>query len=121
MLLSKGRGGIGSVDAISPDEAEEEEEEEELSIEDDGRHEQPSTARADSDPSRPQKTDKQQAMEAEWGLYRSPMLSQKSEEEEDPETDDEHKRDSPDVDEEEFMVGLLCASLLRTDSAARRG
>lgn len=53
------------------------------------------------------KTDRQQALEAEWGLYRSPVVSQQSPVEEEGDTDDERKHDSPDLDEEDFMVSYL--------------
>lgn len=55
------------------------------------------------------KTDRQQALEAEWGLYRSPVVSQQSPEEEDGDTDDGRNHDSPDLDEEDFMVS--CSSI----------
>jgi hypothetical protein len=88
----------------------EEEEEEEMAEDFSGPDEQLAEMTEQQDPDRPPKTDRQQAMEAEWGLYRSPALSKNSEEEEDPETDEEHKRDSPDIDEEDFMVcGVSCS------------
>lgn len=64
----------------------------------------PDEATTNDMPQRDGKSDRQQAMEAEWGLYRSPALSQRSEEEEEAETDDERKRNSLDQDEEDFMV-----------------
>ena len=50
------------------------------------------------------KSERQQALEAEWGLYRSPAISQHSPEEDDGDTDDGRNHDSPDLDEEDFMV-----------------
>lgn len=58
-----------------------------------------------------QKTDRQQALEAEWGLYRSPVLSQKSEEEDASDTDNERKRDSPEIGDEEFVVSIGALAL----------
>jgi hypothetical protein len=52
----------------------------------------------------PPKTDRQQALEAEWGLYRSPQLSQNVEDEDEDETDDERRRDTLKSTEEDFMV-----------------
>jgi hypothetical protein len=52
----------------------------------------------------PPKTAGQQALEAEWGLYRSPKLSQRSEEDEEEDTDDERKGASHRLVEEDFMV-----------------
>jgi hypothetical protein len=52
----------------------------------------------------PPKTAGQQALEAEWGLYRSPKLSQRSEEDEEEDTDDERKGASHPSVEEDFMV-----------------
>lgn len=109
--LVRDRGGATSTQNGSPGlEEEEEEEEAEMAADDIEQYNAPTDARDTESPAGPQKTDRQQAMEAEWGLYRSPVLSQKSDEDEDPETDDDRKHNSPDVDDEEFMVRCACRS-----------
>jgi DNA ligase-4 len=87
------------------DEDEEEEVQEEGTDEVDERQEacEPSQARGDVVKGSA-KSDRQQALEAEWGLYRSPAVSQQSPEEEDGDTDGGRNHDSPDVDDEDFMV-----------------
>jgi hypothetical protein len=52
------------------------------------------------------KTAQQHALEAEWGLYRSPQLSQNVDDEDEEETDDENerRRDTLKSPEEDFMV-----------------
>lgn len=55
----------------------------------------------------PAKTGRQQALEAEWGLYRSPKLSQRSEEEDDEDTDNERRGVSHRSAEEDFMVSAV--------------
>lgn len=51
-----------------------------------------------------QKTDRQRAQEAEWGLYRSPQLSQNVDDDEEEETDDERRRETLKSNEEDYMV-----------------
>jgi hypothetical protein len=52
------------------------------------------------------KTDRQRGLEAEWGLYRSPQLSQNVDDEDEDETDDEEgrRRDTLKSIEEDYMV-----------------
>jgi hypothetical protein len=52
------------------------------------------------------KTDRQRGLEAEWGLYRSPQLSQNVDDEDEDDTDDEEgrRRDTLQSIEEDYMV-----------------
>ena len=93
------------------EEQEEEEEDEEEEEEDDEEYQEEPAATAEPDIKEeeavrdgPSKTDRQQALEAEWGLYRSPQLSQNVEDEDEEETDDERRRDTLKSTEEDFMV-----------------
>jgi hypothetical protein len=97
--------GVGGAVDEEDEEIEEEEEEEELA--DEGEAAQ--VAQGEDVVSGiiedgPPKTAGQQALEAEWGLYRSPKLSQRSEEDEEEDTDDERKGASHRSVEEDFMV-----------------
>jgi DNA ligase-4 len=90
---------------------EEEEEEEEDGMEEDVKDEAEDVKPdeqldngPDTERDGPAKTGRQQALEAEWGLYRSPQLSQRSEEEDDKDTDDERRGASHRSAEEDFMV-----------------
>lgn len=101
------RGGQQREEQEEEDEEEDEEEEEE----DDEEYQEEPAATAEPDIKEeeavrdgPPKTDRQQALEAEWGLYRSPQLSQNVEEEDEEETDDERRRDTLKSTEEDFMV-----------------
>ena len=106
--LVRDRGGpivSNHRDVAEGDGNEEEENEEEELPEDEPDH----VGKLTASPARPvrdegPKTDRQHALEAEWGLYRSPAVSQQSPVEEEGDTDDERKHDSPDLDEEDFMV-----------------
>lgn len=93
------------VDRVDPDEEDEEYEDNEPSelepdIKDED-HQVVEEPRGD-----PPKTDRQRGLEAEWGLYRSPQLSQNVDDEDEDETDDEdgRRRDTLKSIEEDYMV-----------------
>ena len=88
------------VDRIDPDEEDEEYEDDEpdvpgLDIKDED-HQVVEEPRDD-----PPKTDRQRGLEAEWGLYRSPQLSQNVDDE------DGRRRDTLKSIEEDYMVRFL--------------
>jgi hypothetical protein len=93
------------VDRLDPDEENEEYEDEpkepEPDIKDEDQDQVVEGARDD-----PPKTDRQRGLEAEWGLYRSPQLSQNVDDEDEDETDDEEgrRRDTLKSIEEDYMV-----------------
>jgi hypothetical protein len=86
-----------------PDEEDEEFEDEPKEPEPDLKDEDETTEGARDDPP---KTDRQRGLEAEWGLYRSPQLSQNVDDEDEDETDDEEgrRRDTLKSIEEDYMV-----------------
>lgn len=94
------------------DQEEEAEEEEEEPVEDelDEPEEPEEDPRPRAEPEEP-KSGRQQALEAEWGLHRSPALSQQSPEEDDGDTDDGRNHDSPDLDEEDFVVSCAARTM----------
>jgi DNA ligase-4 len=110
LVRDRGRSRQAEEDVDEDEEEIEEEEEKEdkkLDIKDDKPkpelNEKPDTDLVRETP----KTDRQHALEAEWGLYRSPNPSQKVDDEDEEETDDERRKDtfrSTEV-EEDFMVG----------------
>jgi len=93
------------VDRVDPDEEDEEYEDEpnepEADIKDEGGGQV-----VEDTPVEPPKTDRQRGLEAEWGLYRSPQLSQNVDDEDEDETDDEEgrRRDTLKSIEEDYMV-----------------
>jgi hypothetical protein len=90
---------------VDPDEENEEYEDEpndpEPDIKDDDTNQAVEAPRDD-----PPKTDRQRGLEAEWGLYRSPQLSQNVDEEDEDETDDEdgRRRETLKSIEDDYMV-----------------
>lgn len=94
------------VDRIDPDEEDEEYEDEPDEPGPDIKDEDPSAVVGEPRGDAP-KTDRQRGMEAEWGLYRSPQLSQNVDDEDEDETDDERRRDTLKSTEEEYMVRPL--------------
>lgn len=94
------RGGRGQQEEQEEEEEDEEEYQEETAATAEPDVKEEEEAVRDGPP----KTDRQQALEAEWGLYRSPQLSQNVEDEDEEETDDERRRDTLKSTEEDFMV-----------------
>jgi hypothetical protein len=88
---------------VDPDEEDEEYEDEPNEPEPDIKDEDETIEGARDDPP---KTDRQRGLEAEWGLYRSPQLSQNVDDEDEDETDDEEgrRRDTLKSIEEDYMV-----------------
>ena len=95
-----------AVDRIDPDEEDEEYEDEPDEPGPDIKDEDPSAVVGEPRGDAP-KTDRQRGLEAEWGLYRSPQLSQNVDDEDEDETDDERRRDTLKSTEEEYMVRPL--------------
>jgi hypothetical protein len=85
---------------IQEEEEEEEESEEPPVAEPDVKEKKDEEGARDGPP----KTDHQRAQEAEWGLYRSPQVSQNLDDEDEEETDDERRRDTLKSTEEDYMV-----------------
>jgi len=90
-------------DRLDPDEEDEEYEDEPIELEPEIKDEDPSAGVGEPRSDAP-KTDRQRGMEAEWGLYRSPQLSQNVDDEDEDETDDERRRDTFKSTEEDYMV-----------------
>jgi hypothetical protein len=88
---------------VDPDEEDEEFEDEPKEPEPDLKDEDETIEGARDEP---QKTDRQRGLEAEWGLYRSPQLSQNVDDEDEDETDEEdgRRRDTLKSIEEDYMV-----------------
>lgn len=107
--LVRERGDVGRSHEDDDDVGEEQEEEEEeerpqSGEEDEEKEEQAPPPDPEAEAKVGGESDRQQALEAEWGLYRSPAISQQSPEDDDGDTDDGRNHDSPDLDEEDFMV-----------------
>jgi hypothetical protein len=126
MSLVRDRGrSMQAEEDVDEDEEEIEEEEEKEDKKLDIKDEKPKSEldeKPDTDFGREApKTDRQNALEAEWGLYRSPNPSQKIDDEDEEETDDERRKDtfrSTEV-EEDFMVSPISRfCLFETDSIA---
>ena len=96
--------GQHPVDRIDPDEEDEEYEDEPNEPEPEIKDEDQQVVEEPRDD--PPKTDRQRGLEAEWGLYRSPQLSQNVDDEDEDETDDEdrRRRDTLKSIEEDHMV-----------------
>jgi len=92
------------VDRVDPDEEDEEYEDEPNEPEPEIKDEDHQVVEEPRDD--PPKTDRQRGLEAEWGLYRSPQLSQNVDDEDEDETDDEdgRRRDTLKSIEEDYMV-----------------